>query len=375
MRYTVNGGPQYGAALPSQAPPATSSTTTASQATPSVAGAQANGSPPTKTHQHHGHPTATPSGPINDSVWKLAQNYTGQNFFSGWDFWNEADPTHGIVNFQDQQSAFSSGLASINDQGHAVMKVDTTPVVSGNRKSIRISTQATFTGGLVTIDVLHMPTGCGTWPAFWTTGPNWPNSGEIDIIENVHESTENLSTLHTKPGCTISPNFGASGVPSVSGAIGLNCAAAETGNTGCGLLNKNSASFGAPFNQNGGGVYAMSWDDSGISVFFFPRGSIPDDIDADSPQPQNWGTPTAHWPAATCNPAEFMNNHQIIFDTTLCGDWAGAAGVWGASGVAGQGSSCAATTGAATCEQWVQNNGGSFSEAYWEVKSVKLYQQ
>ena len=23
--------------------------------------------------------------------------------------------------------------------------------------------------------------GCGTWPAFWLVGPNWPNGGEIDV--------------------------------------------------------------------------------------------------------------------------------------------------------------------------------------------------
>lgn len=33
------------------------------------------------------------------------------------------------------------------------------------------------------MDSVHMPTGCGTWPAFWSNGPNWPDGGEIDIVE------------------------------------------------------------------------------------------------------------------------------------------------------------------------------------------------
>jgi hypothetical protein len=27
-----------------------------------------------------------------------------------------------------------------------------------------------------------MPVGCGTWPAFWMFGPDWPNGGEIDTL-------------------------------------------------------------------------------------------------------------------------------------------------------------------------------------------------
>lgn len=50
------------------------------------------------------------------------------------------------------------------------MKVETTPKVSGNRKSIRIQSKNTFTGGLLIMDAVHMPAGCGTWPAFWSNG-------------------------------------------------------------------------------------------------------------------------------------------------------------------------------------------------------------
>jgi beta-glucanase (GH16 family) len=60
------------------------------------------------------------------------------------------------------------------------MKVDTTPVVSNNRKSIRIQTNNQYTGGLFVLDAVHMPSGCGTWPAFWTVGPaNWPANGYV----------------------------------------------------------------------------------------------------------------------------------------------------------------------------------------------------
>lgn len=44
------------------------------------------------------------------------------------------------------------------------MRVETTDTVSGNRKSVRLHGSLTFTGGLVLMDAVHMPTGCGTWP-------------------------------------------------------------------------------------------------------------------------------------------------------------------------------------------------------------------
>ena len=62
---------------------------------------------------------------------------------------------------------------------------------------------------------------------------------------------------------------------------------------------------------------AVQWVDSGISVWFFPRNSIPSDLSAGAPQPDGWGTPMAHWPATNCNPSQFFSDHSAIFDTTL----------------------------------------------------------
>ena len=44
------------------------------------------------------------------------------------------------------------------------MRVETTQNVPGNRKSVRITSKVMFNGGLVVLDAIHMPTGCGTWP-------------------------------------------------------------------------------------------------------------------------------------------------------------------------------------------------------------------
>jgi hypothetical protein len=60
-----------------------------------------------------------------------------------------------------------------------------------------------FTGGMVLMDAWHMPTGCGTWPAWWQNGPNWPYGGEIDILEGVNEFSQNQVSIHTGSGCRI----------------------------------------------------------------------------------------------------------------------------------------------------------------------------
>jgi hypothetical protein len=86
------------------------------------------------------------------------------------------------------------------------------------------------------------------------------------------------------------------------------------------MRSPSSQSFGTGFNSNGGGVYAMKWDSSGISVYFFARGTVPDDIGAGAPQPTTWGLPMAHWPANDCDPWKYFYTHVAIFDTTLCGD-------------------------------------------------------
>jgi len=302
----------------------------------------------------------------------MIDSQSGSNFFDGWDFFTGADPTHGIVNFLDENAARSAGLIDVNSAGNAIMRVETTPTVSGNRKSVRIHSKKAFTGGLVIMDAVHMPTGCGVWPAFWSNGPNWPNGGEIDIIEGVNDYTNNQATVHTSAGCSLAT--GNANSLSISGSVigGTDCSALDTGNQGCGIRASAHNSYGPTFNSNEGGVYAMKWDTTGVAVYFFPRGSIPADITAEAPLPDTWGRAQARWPAAACDPFKFFNNHNAIFDITLCGDWA--AGVWNSAGIPGQEQSCAQRTGVSTCEAFVRANGASMKEAYWEVTSVKIYQ-
>jgi hypothetical protein len=231
---------------------------------------------------------------------------------------------------------------------------------AGGRASVRLTSNKAYTHGLFIADISHMPGGiCGVWPAFWTFGPNWPSSGEIDIIEGVNGQNTNQVTLHTSATCSMS-NAGAAGGNVLYNA---NCNAGN-GNNGCSEGNSNTHSYGEDFNSIGGGVYAMEWTSSAISVHFFPRYAIPRDISSGNPNPSSWGAPQATFSGPGCNIDQHFMNHNIIFDTTFCGDWAG--NVWGSG-------SCASL--APTCQDYVANNPGVFGNAYWMINSVKVYSQ
>jgi len=349
-----------------------STSTHASTSTRSSASSATQGSPTKSGGGSSASGSSTAVAASSTSTWKVFQSYSGNDFFNGWDFFVGADPTNGAVTFLNMNDAKGADLAYVNDAGNFIMAVETTPQVASTRKSVRITTKQSYNGALIILDAKHMPTGCGTWPAFWSNGPNWPAGGEIDIVEGVSDYIANQATIHTNPGCTI-PSSKASDL-GIQGVLvgGQDCAAATTGNQGCGVRFPDTKSFGAAFNANGGGVYAMKWDNDGIAIYFFRPDAVPSDISAGSPTPEGWGLPMARWPASGCSPFDFFKDHNTIFDTTLCGDWA--EGVWGASGIPGQDQSCAQRTGAATCVDYIKANGQAMAEAYWEVRSVKIYQ-
>jgi len=191
-------------------------------------------------------------------------------------------------------------------------------------------------------------------------------------VEGVNTYTNNQATIHTHVGCVI-PSSNSTVLGMTGSLVGLtNCTATPTNDEGCGIRSSLDTSFGPGFNVIGGGVHAMQWDDNGISVWFFPRTDIPSDIAAGTPLPSSWGIPMANWPATECDPSTFFYQHSAIFDITLCGQWAGSA--WFDTGAPGQSESCAQIAGTSSCTDYVQNNGAAFTEAYWEVKSVRIYQ-
>lgn len=299
---------------------------------------------------------------IASAQYTLRDKFDSSNFFDSFSFFSGGDPTHGYVRYATSETANNTGLAGYANGGIYLGVDHTTMNPSGGRAAVRMTSNAAYTHGLFIADIAHMPGGiCGVWPAFWTFGPNWPSSGEIDIIEGVNGQTTNAVTLHTSSGCSMSNAGSASG----SYLQNADCNSNNAYN-GCSQGTSNAQGYGSGFNAIGGGVYAMEWTSSAISIYFFPRNSIPSDISSGRPNPSGWGAPQAKFSGNGCNIDQHFMNHNIIFDTTFCGDWAG--NTWSSS----QGS-CASK--AATCQAYVANNPADFANAYWLINSVKVYKQ
>jgi len=81
-------------------------------------------------------PTCT-KVPLSYSSYSLSLSLSRLIFFRGWNFFTGPDPTNGLVNYLDQDSATSSGLAYIQPDGTTVLAVDnsTQVPVGANRNS------------------------------------------------------------------------------------------------------------------------------------------------------------------------------------------------------------------------------------------------
>lgn len=298
------------------------------------------------------------------ATYHLEDNWVGSAFLSTFTHEAIADPTHGRVNYVDQATALAKNLTYASGDT-LILRADHTTTLSPSgpgRNSVRIRSIKTYTTHVAVFDVRHMPQGCGTWPAAWETDEgDWPNGGEVDIIEGVNDQSPNAMTLHTGANCAMPASRTMTGH-----ATNNNCDVNTDGNTGCGVQAPTANSYGPSFNANGGGWYAMERTNSFIKVWFFPRnaGNVPNDI-ASGPatiNTDNWGTPTAFFPNTDCDIGSHFDANNIIINLTFCGDWAGQASIFNGAGCPG------------SCVDYVNNNPSAFANAYWDIASVRVYQ-
>ncbi|KAH7115756.1 concanavalin A-like lectin/glucanase domain-containing protein [Dactylonectria estremocensis] len=263
---------------------------------------------------------------VFDAVYILEAHYDSSKFFREFGFFDGPDPTHGYVEYVDVSTARELDLAGHRD-GLVYMGVDHTTVDPANgRKSVRVSLgpkvsswpTSSYPGSL-----------CGVWPAMWLHGPDWPVSGEIDIIEGVNSQSSNIVTLHTSPGCAMD-NIG----------------------TTASMLRERVQPEWRWSLRLGGGVYALEWTSSLISVWFFSRRDVPVDITNQEPNPPTWDQPAARFNGNTgCSIDAHFCNNNLVFDTTF------------------------SVAGGKARVEFVATNPFEFIEAYWLIASIRIYQQ
>ncbi|GAB7334265.1 hypothetical protein MBLNU13_g06303t1 [Cladosporium sp. NU13] len=310
------------------------------------------------------------NGAPGAAPYQLVDDYSPATFFDNFNFFTGGDPTSGHVQYVDRATALRNGYTTTVN-GAARMSVDTAnkfPLGGRGRPAVRLISNNSYTHGMFIADVKHMPTGCGTWPAYWLLGPDpWPTFGEIDIIEGVHDSIENGISMHTTDGCSIA------GSDQTAKLQTTNCYWKENSNSGCGSKLEAATipnNYGKPLNDNGGGVYVTEWTASYVKHWFFPRGAIPPSITQGAPDISQFGKPAVNQQGPGCTIDEHFGNMNIIINTDFCGDWAGE--VYAYYPICPQNTAIAGSRN--RCVDYVGNNPSAFLEAYWDFNSIRVYQ-
>ncbi|KAJ6619272.1 concanavalin A-like lectin/glucanase domain-containing protein [Mycena sp. CBHHK59/15] len=306
----------------------------------------------------------------------LSQDLAGDKFFSAFKYNESAVDFNnfGNVHFLSQSAAVAANLTYVDSNGRVIVKVDNTTNGAGDptfgRNTVYLeSNQLMNIGSLLIFDANHIPFGCSVWPSLFTQGQVWPAQGEIDIIENVNLETANRFSLHVGSDTCVQPTSIASNqTGTISTADGdiSNCTvtpASGQNTIGCVVTETKPNSFGSGFASQGGGVFAMLWDTTGIAMWYFGRSSVPSDIGGTaSPDPTTWGKASAWYPASSCDPTTTFGPQIITLYVDICGAFAGVPSLFA--------STCGSV--APNCSSMVADP-TNYNNAYWEINYLRVF--
>ncbi|KAF5313963.1 hypothetical protein D9611_006836 [Ephemerocybe angulata] len=289
-------------------------------------------------------------------IWVPEDEYAGQTFYDGFFFFNNLpDPTNGRVNYVNESYARAQRLVYVQDDGKVIMKADDqTTLAQGayrDRQALKLI-----------IYFILIPDG---GPGCFSQRHHGDVNGEIDVIEGVHDNQHNQVAFHTAPGCLLDSTANFTGTISDGGGYQhLDCNSLINSNAGCGATEWSRASYGPLFDEQGGGIFAMKWDENGIAVWSFFRAAVPPDVAAGTPNPSTWGPPSANLSSSQCDIGKYFMSHAIVFDITFCGeypsDWAGNS--YATSGCPG------------TCDDRLMDP-ANFVNATWSINSLKVFKK
>lgn len=223
---------------------------------------------------------------------------------------------------------------------------------------------------LFIINIKRVPEACGAWPAFWAVGMpdsaaaqwgkdsynnpinmDWPNAGEIDMIELVN-GIHNHITLHTKKKCNSKRYVDGNeikqpGQATDSNAYGTNDCNDNDGKDGCGVTAKgfsgtdiNKINKTKDTSEDSGCLMICEWrKNCYINVWMLKHSEDPktdyykmnEKIKTKQPIKHSDLTklpkPSARHELNNCrnekNEKEYFNNLHLVLNTTICGQWSG----------------------------------------------------
>lgn len=355
--------------------------------------------------------------------YELVECQEGEDFFKYYTFFDGPDSlgSAGYNIYVSKERAHELGIANVThdpETGKDRIFMQSAKTQKGHpRESIRLEGNRRFNHGLFLLDLNHMPAGCGVWPAFWLTDEeNWPDNGEIDVIEGINRQHMVKTALHTSDQCSMYahvPRWAWSGEwdtatglpdtftgkPSFKNRVEAdNChvmAAHQWANQGCVAVDQRNNTLGAPLNAAGGGVYALEWDPANgyIRSWAFPRSDgLPDNLqealdtasqpnkeDRVMPNTTDWGLPYAYFAIgeATGCSADHFKDMRVVINLAFCGTVAGnrfsrdcpefaefptfnekdAGDPW------------------KTCEAYIESNPKALEQAYWDINGAYVYER
>jgi len=362
--------------------------------------------------------------------YQLIERQDSKTFFNYYEFYDGPDSlgSAGRNVYVSRNTAMKLGLTdpiSKKDDEHndddgeeeEFVYIHSTPPEGGNgglRSSVRLEGKRRFNRGLFILDLRHMPAGCGVWPAFWLTDEaNWPDNGEIDIVEGINYQSVAKTALHTSDKCDMYSHVPywvktgtwewSTGIPNTySGEADYktvkesdNCwekASHQWYNQGCVGVSDQEGTLGVPLNKAGGGVFALELDPANgyiRSWVFTPHDTTPQNIldairtstqkpkERIEPKVDEWGLPYAYFrigEGSGCT-ANHFKRMRIVFNLAFCGTVAGnryfrdcpkdITSMFNVSNDA-----------VASCNAYMDSNPMEVEdEAYWKIKGLYVYER
>ena len=202
---------------------------------------------------------------ITGVVLLLAGSAAAQSSISGWNLiWSDEfsggpntppDPTKWTYDLggggwgNSELETYTNLPQNVYQDGQGHLVIQALEDSQGNYTSGRIKTEGLFSFAYGRIEArIKPPYGAGIWPAFWMLGSdittvNWPDCGEVDIMENFGANTSNGDDGGFNHGSLHGPGY-----------------------TGTGLTGQYTFPTGQSI-SNDFHVFALEWDPSSIQFF------------------------------------------------------------------------------------------------------------